>query len=94
MARHNPEGLERLRRSLTDAVIASAGSEATRRRLQGLQFRIDMERQRSGTPLAACIRISEMMCRSLQELHQSIVAPETLDYETQPAVVLPFLAID
>ena len=80
MARNDPEGLETLRRSLTDAVIAAASSENTKRRLQGLQFRVDMERRRAGTPLAATIRISEMMCRSLADLHRSMV---TLD-EDQP----------
>ena len=64
MARTDPQGLETLRRSLTDAVIAAAGSDSTRRRLKGLQFRVDLERQRAATPLAATIRISEMMCHS------------------------------
>jgi len=75
MARNDPEGLETLRRSLTNAVIAGASSETTRRRLEGLQFRVDLERRRAGTPLAAAIRISEMMCRSLASLHASMVAP-------------------
>jgi len=74
MARNDPEGLETLRRSLTDAVIAGASSDTTRRRLQGLQFRVDLERRRAATPLAAAIRISEMMCRSLADLHRSMVA--------------------
>jgi hypothetical protein len=75
MARNDPEGLETLRRSLTDAVIAAASNDAARRRLKGLQFRVDIERQRAPTPLAATIRISEMMCRSLAELHASLVTP-------------------
>jgi hypothetical protein len=75
MARNDPEGLETLRRSLTNAVIATASSEAQRRRLQGLQFRVDVERRRAATPLAATIRISEMMCRSLADLHASFVSP-------------------
>jgi hypothetical protein len=73
MARNDPQGLETLRRSLTDAVITAASSEATRRRLQGLQFLVDMERRRATTPLAATIRISEMMCRSLAELRRCMV---------------------
>lgn len=77
MARNDPEGLETLRRSLTEAVIAAASSDNMRRRLQGLQFRVDMERERAGTPLGATIRISEMMCRSLADLHRSMVAPES-----------------
>jgi hypothetical protein len=75
MARNDPEGLETLRRSLTNAVISTASSDAARRRLQGLQFRVDLERRRAGTPLAATIRISEMMCRSLADLHASLVTP-------------------
>lgn len=94
MARNDPQGLETLRRSLTDAVIAAASNETTRKRLQGLQFRVDMERRRATTPLAATIRISEMMCRSLADLHRSMVAPPD---ELQPegdrpdrAAVIPF----
>jgi len=79
MARNDPQGLETLRRSLTDAVIAAASNDTTRKRLQGLQFRVDMERRRAATPLAAAIRISEMMCRSLADLHRSMVAPGAVE---------------
>jgi hypothetical protein len=75
MARNDPQGLETLRRSLTDAVITAASNEATRRRLQGLQFLVDVERRKATTPLAATIRISEMMCRSLAELRRCMVEP-------------------
>ena len=86
MARNDPEGLETLRRSLTDAVIAGASSDTTRRRLEGLQFRVDLERRRAGTPLAAAIRISEMMCHSLASLHASMVTPdEVIESSVQPA---------
>lgn len=92
MARNDPQGLETLRRSLTNAVIAAASTDTTRRRLQGLQFRIDMERKRATTPLAAAIRISEMMCHSLAELHRSMVAPVDLTPHPRGAVdnVVPF----
>jgi len=82
MARNDPQGLETLRRSLTNAVITAAPNEEARRRLLGLQFRIDMERRRAGTPLAAAMRLSELMCRSLAKLHRSIIEPETLREET------------
>ena len=78
MARNDPQGLETLRRSLTEAVISAATNDATKRRLKGLQFRVDMERARAATPLAATIRISEMMCRSLADLHKSMVAPDAI----------------
>ncbi|MEQ8857791.1 MAG: DUF3135 domain-containing protein [Pseudomonadales bacterium] len=94
MARNDPKGLETLRRSLTDAVIAAASNDTTRRRLQGLQFRVDMERRRATTPLAATIRISEMMCQSLAHLHRTMVAPHEKEVEPadggRPASVIPF----
>ena len=83
MARNDPEGLETLSRSLTNAVISTASSEDSRRRLEGLQFRVDLERRRAASPLAATIRISEMMCRSLADLHASFVMPT--DEEAAPA---------
>ena len=92
MARNDPEGLETLRRSLTNAVIATATSDQSRRRLRGIQFRVDLERRRAATPLAATIRISEMMCRSLAELHASLLTT-TEEVEAEPgtpASVLPF----
>jgi len=94
MARNDPEGLETLRRSLTDAVIAGATSDATRRRLLGLQFRVDLERRRASTPLAAAIRISEMMCRSLAELHASMVAAaeEPSSRGATAGTIIPFRA--
>jgi hypothetical protein len=96
MARNDPKGLETLRRSLTDAVIAAASNDTTRRRLQGLQFRVDMERRRATTPLAATIRISEMMCKSLAELHRSMVAPvdEDVLLPIRVGAVIPFAAPD
>ena len=92
MARNDPEGLETLRRSLTNAVIATARSEDSRRRLLGLQFRVDLERRRATTALAATIRISEMMCRSLADLHASFVTPIDEDMSAVELVsnVVPF----
>ncbi len=77
MARNDPERLEALRQSMVQNVIDSSADEGMRRRLAGVQFRVDAVRRRSASPLAACIRISEMMCQSLAELHRSMVAPET-----------------
>ena len=75
MARNDPQSLENLRRRLTSKVIESASTDEQRRRLEGLQFRVDMERQRARSPLAATIKISEMMCHSLADLHRSMVTP-------------------
>lgn len=75
LARNDPDQLEALRKQLTSEVINGATGEARKRRLEGLQFRVDMERRRAATPLAATIRISEMMAKSLAELHRSLITP-------------------
>lgn len=79
LARNDPEALEELRRNLTQSVIDAAPNEANRRRLRGLQFRVDMERERAKTPLAATIRISELMCQSLAELHRTMVTTTEIE---------------
>lgn len=71
MAEQDPEGLERLRIELCDQLIQSAPAKY-RRRLRGLQFRIDMERRRARTPMAACIAISAMMQESFYQLRLAL----------------------
>lgn len=75
MARNHPDRLEALRAKLSQDIIDSASDEQQKKRLAGLQFQVDMERERARTPLQATIRISEMMCHSLAELHKSMVTP-------------------
>jgi hypothetical protein len=60
LASSDPDGFERMRRALIEQFIQRA-PEARRHRLRCLQWRIDQERARSKTPLAACIRLSRMM---------------------------------
>ncbi len=64
MAADDPDTFEAMRRAAIDEVIASA-PESSQPRLRGLQWRIDQERRRARTPLAACIRISQMMWESV-----------------------------
>lgn len=71
LAQKDPEALERLRRELCDQLICSA-PEAYRRKLRGLQFRVDMERRRAKSPMAACIAISGMMHDSFDQLRQAL----------------------
>ena len=75
MARNDPQRLEKLRDKLTSSVIAGAATVQKRKRLEGLQFRVDLERRRARSPLAATIKISEMMCHALADLHRSMVTP-------------------
>ena len=69
MAQNNPEQLEQLRMELCDQLIQEAPGDV-RRRLRGLQFRIDMERRRAKSSMAACIAISGMMHESFDQLRQ------------------------
>ncbi len=72
LARSDPRAFEQLRKKLTQDAIAQVRGDVRRRRLQGLQFQIDMQRRKSANPLAGCIRISQMMSASLLELHQAL----------------------
>ena len=60
LAQNDPPAFEAKRLSMIEALIDEAPPEL-RQRLRGLQWRIDMERERCSTPLQACIRISNMM---------------------------------
>ena len=64
LARDNPEGFEELRRHRVDEIIQQSAPQQ-RQRLRGIQFRIDMERRRSGTAMGACVRIQSLMWDSV-----------------------------
>jgi len=78
LARSDPTALETLRERLTDDVIRRAITPAVRVRLQGLKFRIEMERRRARDPLDACERISALMHRSFADLRRALHAPDAL----------------
>ncbi len=90
MARTDPEGFEAMRDEALQEFIRTA-PEDYRQRLSGLQFRIDLERRRSKTPLAACIRISQLM---MSKLHDEFIPALRMDTPPEPekdrARVLPF----
>ena len=92
MARNDPQRLEKLRRILTEHVIAGATTEQKRKRLEGLQFGGDLERERARSPLAATIKISEMMCHSLADLHRSMVTPLVAEQEGEASPKAKVLA--
>lgn len=82
MANENPNELEALRKDLSEQLICNA-PVAYQRRLRGLQFQIDMQRQKAKNPLDSCIKISTMMHNSVDKLrialHQATEASEDLD---------------
>ncbi|MEW5756719.1 MAG: DUF3135 domain-containing protein [Pseudomonadota bacterium] len=60
LARNDPEAFEARRRNLLEEFISQA-APAQQRRLRCLQWRVDIERKRASNPMAACVRISQMM---------------------------------
>jgi hypothetical protein len=90
LARNNPAGLEALRNRLTDEVIRRATDEFARHRLQGLKFRIDMERRRAPDAMAACVKLSAMMHRSLARLQGVLAEPDVYRRPADSAVLLGF----
>lgn len=72
--KEDPEALERLRQDLTSELMDRA-SDHTRRRLEGLQFRINMELRRAGNPTARFLRLSDMMQQSFNELNYCLNNP-------------------
>jgi hypothetical protein len=73
LARDDPEEFERQREATLRATIAAAPSEH-RQRLEGLQFRLNMERQRSESPLGSCIRLNSLMWAGFYRLRKQLNA--------------------
>ena len=60
LARTDPEAFEQYRKYIIDSLIARA-PKRNREHLRRLQWRIDMERERASNPVAACVKLYEMM---------------------------------
>jgi len=64
LARRDPELFEDKRRKVIEEHIKQCienNCSAVKRSLQGLQFRIDMERRKSKNPMGSCTRLSCML---------------------------------
>ena len=99
-ATSDPERFEALRLAAIEAVIAQAPPER-RPRLRRLQWRIEQERRLARSPMGACVRLSQMMWRSvsgpgglqsrLAELQRSVVAGhDAPPIKTRPSNVVVF----
>lgn len=99
LAKSDPEEFEKRRKHVIDDFISSA-PEDRQQRLRGLQWRIDIERRRCSNPLAACIRLSDMMwnfvyaedgfLNTLKMLRAAHSRVETGEKEPRSAEILPF----
>jgi hypothetical protein len=77
LARRDPAAFEARRMAMIERIIESADDDQ-RRRLRGLQFRIDMERRRARNPMDACMRLNRMMASYFEEhFHPALLSPLT-----------------
>ena len=63
LARTDPDAFEQYRKYIIESLIARA-PKRSREHLRRLQWRIDMERERASNPVAACVKLYEMMWES------------------------------
>ncbi len=60
LAQQDPTAFEALRKEIIEEIIKGFHLDQ-QRVLEGLQFRIDMERRKSKNPMGSCIRLSNML---------------------------------
>ncbi len=84
MAIDDPQGLERIREQLCSQLIENA-PQKYRKRLYGLQFQIDMERRRSKNPMHSCIKLSQMMLDSYQNMQDAIANIDQAEHPVSSA---------
>lgn len=72
LAKDNPEEFEIQRKKEIDAYISGLNDSEIQDRMQRLQWRVEMERQRSKNPLDAAIRIYDMMWESVGKNFEAI----------------------
>jgi hypothetical protein len=97
LARHDPQAFEAARRQVLQSLIESAPI-TQRRRLEGLQWQIDRERERVDAPLASCIKLSSMMWDKVlgegglvDNLEQLSGVKPIQEHPRRQAAVLPFV---
>jgi hypothetical protein len=71
LAKEDPAEFERRREAMLRRTIEAAPSEH-RQRLEGLQFQLNMERRRAGTPLGACVRLNSLMWAGFHRLRKEL----------------------
>jgi len=69
LSQKDPEAFEAMREAQINKFIDGCDEEK-QQRLRCLQWKIDIVRNKSDSPLAACVAISDMMWDSLERLHR------------------------
>ena len=76
LTKDDPAEFERRReRMLRDAI--DEAPPAFRQRLEDLQHTLDLERKRSATPLASCVRMNTLMWVGFYRLRKQLMATAT-----------------
>jgi hypothetical protein len=99
LAVDDPEAFENERIRAIEQMLQSL-PETKQQRLRGLQWRIDQERRRSKSPMAACIQLSRMMwdtvvgddglLDTIQNLDPERMKARRLEKQGLDAKILPF----
>ena len=96
LARNDPSAFEEARKLMLDSLIEAAPARV-QTRLKGLQWQIENIRKRAGTPLGACVKISNMMWTNVlgedglaERLHGLSEGAPTPTMPQKMAKVLPF----
>lgn len=93
LAKEDPKEFERRRELVLRSAIDDA-PPAFRQRLTGLQSRLDLERQRSATPLASCVRLNTLMWAGFFRLRKELASASAVSRPEggtkRSAQVIPF----
>jgi len=71
MAQNDPEAFEAMRNEAIETTILSA-PERSQRRLRGLQFQMDADRQLASSEFEAMLRSNKRLMKSYQALRQTM----------------------
>lgn len=83
LAKEDPEELERLRQREVNKLIDQA-PERLKKKLQGIQFKVDSQRRIAKNPMDSCIRISNLMKESFENLRVALNEASNLTTPTAP----------
>lgn len=95
LASTDPQKFEQLRKDQIELIIEKASTQRQKRRLQGLQWRIDKIReQHKDSAMAACIAISELMWETFEHLSELLHSTQEYGFSApippMQANIIPF----
>ena len=102
LSKNNPEAFESARKQEIDQYISNLKDENVQDRMRRLQWRVEMERKRSKSPMDSAVRIYDMMWESVGKNFEAIqdlteqFKPEEERKSTKPsnAKVLAFKQVE